>query len=141
MDAKFSPPFEPTQHYLTTLRNLCVDEEVLRNCQYERRASPSDRIEKKLRCTKCLVRIEDRPPAAGPAIPPPQPDPEAGDATAENSWTTEVETHKHLACFYHVGRIVKSRVSGKSEWTCGEKEITSLGCVAKYEHTIPGPNG
>ncbi|KAJ9608532.1 hypothetical protein H2200_007520 [Cladophialophora chaetospira] len=139
-DDRFSGAFPATPAYLETLHSMCHGPATLSGRQYQLEASPSARIEARLKCSRCLQRIWDRPEAPLVKFDSQQLDPNELKATAENDRTAITLDEKRPICFYHVGKIVRPNDSGKSVWTCCDKYAGSRGCVEKPTHTIPPPN-
>jgi hypothetical protein len=92
------------------LLSLCHTGETLVSRKYDLVEDPNQRIEVKLRCSKCLMRISR----------PSEPCEPLGESIK--------------VCFSHDGRLRSGR------WTCCGKRIRSIGCVQSYTHTIPPKN-
>ena len=115
---RFSSEFPSSPEYNNALHSMCHSTTELLGSGYDMTEDPGDRIEKKLKCTKCLVRVY-RP--EGPA------------AASEPKSTVK-------KCVFHSGRLF----AGK--WKCCKKPLKDTkghimeGCTRNSEHTIAPPN-
>ncbi|KAJ9608536.1 hypothetical protein H2200_007524 [Cladophialophora chaetospira] len=110
-DTWFTGTIAETPDNLDELLSLCHSTDRLKAHRYDLQPDPHNRIEQKLRCSNCLVRMT-RP--------------------AESEEVPTDRTRK--VCFYHDGRVVACK------WTCCNGEVKSLGCVRKHHHVLTPEN-